>query len=137
MIQRKITMIELGIAALVGIIIGGAATVAVQEAGKDKTPPIVVADQVAKGQVEVQKQLTNLDIIDPICATDFIKEHSDLLCRELTCLMFTRGVDSETAGSTCELISNISNKIQIEKWCNQYQDQSLKEDCINLFWKRN
>lgn len=130
-------MIELGIAALVGVIIGGAATVAVTEAGKDKTPPIVVADQIAKGQVEVQKQLTDLDIIDPICSVEFIKENSDLLCRELTCLMFTRGVDSETAGSTCELISNISNKIQIEKWCNQYQDAALKQDCIELFWKRN
>tara|TARA_R100000655_G_scaffold17913_3_gene37865 strand:- start:933 stop:1340 length:408 start_codon:yes stop_codon:yes gene_type:complete len=129
-------MIELGVAALLGAIIGGLATFGVIESSKQPAP-IVVSDQVAKSQVDVQKQLTDLDIIDPICSSDYIRENSDLLCRELTCLMFTRGIDSETSGSTCESISNISNKIQIEKWCNQYQDEAFKEDCINLFWKRN
>ena len=65
------------------------------------------------------------------------QEHGPLLCRELTCLQFTRGMDSQTSGTQCEEISNIQNKIEIEKWCNQYQDESMKQDCIDIFWKRN
>ena len=134
--ERVITMLELIVAAVIGIVAGGGATVAIYEANK-KEEPVIIQDQVAKEQVEVQKQLTDLDIINPICSQDYIKENTDLLCRELTCLMFTRGIDSATSGAQCESISNISNKIQIEKWCNQYQDLAIKQDCLDLFWKRN
>ena len=58
-------MVELGIAVLVGIIIGAGGAVGVQQATK-KPEPVVVAvggDEVAKGQVEVQKQLIDLDLL--------------------------------------------------------------------------
>ena len=66
-------MIELGVAALLGAIIGGRATFGVIESSKQPAP-IVGSDQVAKSQVDVQKQLTDLDIIDPICSSDYIEK---------------------------------------------------------------
>ena len=128
-------MIELGIAAIVGALIGVAGTLAATKEKKDTSPPVVV--ETHKGTEEAIKQLTALDLTQPLCEPEFIKEHGELLCRELTCLQFTRGMDSQTSGSQCESISNIQNKIEIEKWCNQYQDQALKQDCIDIFWKRN
>ena len=118
-----------------GILLGaGGATVA-HNINKNKTDPIVINPH--EGSDKAIQQLTDLDITKPLCDPDFIKEHGVLLCREITCLQFSRGLDSKTAGAQCESISNIHNKIEIERWCNQYQDESLKQECIDLFWKRN
>ena len=134
-IRRYQKMVELGIAALVGALIGVAGTIAATQEKKEAPPPVVV--ETHKGTEEAIKQLTALDLTQPLCEPEFIKEHGPLLCRELTCLQFTRGMDSQTSGTQCEEISNIQNKIEIEKWCNQYQDESMKQDCIDIFWKRN
>lgn len=115
-----------------GLLIGGGTVLGLKHKPKD-----VETEQIAKGQIEIQKSLTNLDITKPLCDPKYIAENGDNLCREVLCMQFTRGIDSETSGSQCESISNINNKIRIEKWCNQYQDASMKQDCIDLFWKRN
>ena len=131
----RFKMIEIIIALLGGIIVGAGATVGVLNKKKIEDKPIIVEHN--KGTEEAIKNLTELDLTQPLCSPEYIKEHSDLLCRELTCLQFSRALDSQTSGAQCEAISNIANKIRIESWCNQYQDLSLKTDCINLFWKRN
>ena len=125
---------ELVLIFLGGLLVGGSTVFGLTRPKKNDEPVIV---QSYEGTEEAIKNLTALDITEPICRPDFIKENGDLLCRELTCLQFTRGVDSQTDGSQCESISNISNKIQIEKWCNQHQDLAVKQECIDLFWKRN
>ena len=58
-------MVELAIAVFVGMVIGVGGAVGVQQATK-KAEPVVVAvggDEVAKGQVEVQKELIDLDLL--------------------------------------------------------------------------
>jgi len=133
---KGLNMIEIAIAVLIGVAVGaGGATIA-HNVSKDKTPePIIINPH--EGTEEAIKQLTNLDLAAPLCAPEFIEKNGDRLCREVVCLQFTRGLDSQTAGAQCESISNINNKIEIEKWCNQYQDQSMKQDCVDLFWKRD
>lgn len=123
-------MIEIVIAAVVGLGIGIGGTVLVNK----KDPPPVETHQ---GTEKAIAQLTELDLTKPICDPVYIEAHGDLLCRELTCLQFSRGLDSQTSGAQCESISNIANKIQIQKTCNDIEDQQEKQSCIDLFWKRN
>lgn len=132
-------MIELGIAVLIGIIIGAGGAVGVQQATK-KPEPVVVAvggDEVAKGQTEVQKQLTNLDLVADICAPAFIVEQKqgDLLCREMFCRMQQRGIDAQTSQSDCNEIANISNTKSIQSACVDLEGDA-KEACTDLFFKR-
>jgi len=129
-------MVEMILIFLGGIAVGLGGSVAIKNMKKKPAPPPVVVKS-HEGTEQAIKNLTNLDITKPICEPEYIKDHSDLLCRELTCLQFSRGLDSQTGGQQCESISNIANKIHIEKWCNQYQDEALKQDCIDIFWKRN
>ena len=82
-----------------------------------KKDPIVVVEGTAKEQQEVIKQLTDLDLIIPICNPEQIEKplytstDQMLLCRYLACLQFSRGIDSKTGGNgECEHISNIMNK---------------------------
>ena len=56
-----------------------------------------------------------------------------LLCRELTCLIYSRGIDSQTSGQTCEQISNIANTISMIEYCKDSTEGSL---CHELFWRR-
>ena len=113
-----------------GLLLGGGSVFALTKTPKERS------EDIGKGQIEIQKQLTNLDITKPLCSPNYIKEYGDRLCREITCLQFTRGIDSKTSGSHCESISNINNKIEIQKFCNTYQNDN-KQDCLDLFWKRN
>ena len=128
-------MIEMLAIFLGGLVIGVGATVGITHKKKEAQKPVIVEQH--KGTEEAIKQLTALDLTQPLCSPAFIAENTDLLCRELTCLQFSRGLDSQTSGAQCESISNIANKIRIESWCNQYQDEALKTDCLELFWKRN
>ena len=131
----KIGMIELIALFVGGFAVGVAATVGITQQKKEAEKPIIIKQH--EGTEEAIKQLTELDLTQPLCSPEYIKDNTDLLCRELTCLQFSRGLDSQTFGAQCEAISNIANKIRIESWCNQYQDPGLKADCIELFWKRN
>ena len=93
-------------------------------------------DAVSKGQIDVQKNLTDLDLVKESCSEVFIAKHGDGLCRELFCRMQQRGIDSKTSGSECESISNINNTITIIKQCEE--DKKTEEDkseCTDLFFK--
>lgn len=125
--------VEILLVFLGGLLLGGGAVFGLKHETKSTGN-----EDVAKGQIEVQKNLTNFDIVMPICSPEYIKEHnSDLLCRELTCLMFTRGLDSQTNGATCEEISNVLNKRAIIDYCNTFESEEHQSNCINLFWRRN
>ena len=128
-------MLEIIIALLGGVLLGGAGATVAHNLSKKKEEPVVINPH--EGSDKAIQQLTDLDITKPLCAPTFIKENGVLLCREITCLQFSRGFDAQTSGQQCEAISNIHNKIEIQKWCSQYQDEALRQDCIELFWKRN
>ena len=131
-------MIELLIAAAIGLGVGIGGTLFAKRA--KKPDPVVVAvggDEVAKGQVDVQKQLTNLDLVKEICAPEYIvkQEQGDLLCRELFCRMQQRGIDAQTSQSDCNEIANIANTKSIQAACKGLEKEA-HEVCVDLFFKR-
>lgn len=119
------------ITALVSLIVGSGATIALSRPKQPETE--IKPEQVAVEQQEVIKQLTNTDLLEIPCSQEYILENGDLLCREMFCRMMTRGVDSETSGAECEQISNISNSKSIIKHCEAQENQ---EDCYNNYFRR-
>ena len=127
---------EIAIAALVGLILGVGATVLGIQISKP--PATTGGNEVAQIQQEVEKQLTSLDLVEPICKPENMDTPGKVrLSRELLCLQFSRGNQSQTAGSWCEEISNISNRISIMEYCKEKEEDTDKSDCIDIFWKRN
>ena len=130
-------MIELGIAVIVGIVIGVGGALGIQQASKPKEPTVVQVggDEVAKGQVEVQKQLIDLDLLVVPCSSEYVTANNDLLCREMFCRMQQRGIDAQTSQQDCSEISNIANTKAIQKSCENMQGEVF-EAWIDLFFKR-
>ncbi len=131
-------MIEIIIAAVIGLGIGIGGTLFAKRDKKEE--PVIVAvggDEVARGQVDVQKQLTDLDLVKEICAPSFIvdQKQTDLLCREMFCRMQQRGIDAQTSQSDCSEIANIANTKSIQDACQDLKGEEL-DGCIELFFKR-
>lgn len=111
-----------------GIIIGGGAVALLKnDAPKD--------DKTSQTQQQVIKQLTNLDLLKELCTSEKVANIEDrLLCRSMSCLVYSRGIDSQTSGKECEEISNISNAISIMEYCkDRFEDNT---DCYDVFWRR-
>ncbi len=124
--ERK-QMVEIILAGLIGVLLGVGGAKAFE-----KKPAI--EDTTATKQQEVIKQLTDLDVIKEICNPEQTKTQEGLLlCREMTCLVYSRGIDSQTSGKQCEEISNIQNTMSMIQYCNEQGDGSL---CTDLFWRR-
>ena len=134
-------MTSLIIAAVVGLVVGIGGTIGIQQVTKPKEEPkpLVVAvggDEVAQGQVEVQKELIDLDLLVEPCSKEFIQEQKDsLLCREMFCRMQQRGIDAQTSQTDCESISNIANTKTIQDACKDLKDDQLTA-CTELFFRR-
>jgi hypothetical protein len=121
-------MVEIILAGLIGVLLG----VGGAKALENKQPTI--EDTTATKQQEVIKQLTDLDVIKEICNPEQTKTQEGLLlCREMTCLVYSRGIDSQTSGKQCEEISNIQNTMSMIEYCNEQGDGTL---CTDLFWRR-
>jgi hypothetical protein len=121
-------MVEIILAGLIGVLLGVGGTKALE----NKKPTI--EDTTATKQQEVIKQLTDLDVIKELCNPEQTKTQEGLLlCREMTCLVYSRGIDSQTSGKQCEEISNIQNTISMIDYCSEQGDGSL---CTDLFWRR-
>tara|TARA_R100000329_G_scaffold144040_1_gene128486 strand:+ start:391 stop:789 length:399 start_codon:yes stop_codon:yes gene_type:complete len=103
---------------------------------KNPPPPIVIREEVAKEQIEVQKNLTQTDLLKVPCSLEYIKDNSEALCREMFCRMTTRGIDSKTSGSECESISNTINKSFILKICASKSTSEEQRSCIEFFDRR-
>ena len=129
------------ISAVVGLVVGIGGTIGIQQATKPKeeAKPLVVAvggDEVAQGQVEVQKELIDLDLLVEPCSKEFIQEQKDsLLCREMFCRMQQRGIDAQTSQTDCESISNIANTKTIQDACKDLEGDELTA-CTELFFRR-
>ena len=134
-------MTDLILAGIVGLIVGIGATIGIGTQIKNSSPP---GEQIAAEQQEVIKQLTNLDIVEKICAPEYLTKQREaepdiapeLLCRELSCLVFSRGIDSQTGGNgECESIGNISSSISIMEYCST-KPEDEQSSCIDTFWRR-
>lgn len=120
-----------------GIVLGGVSTLIITKQKKEDSQivaPIVVSDQVAKGQQEVIKQLTDLDLLIEPCSSVYIKEQGNLLCREMYCRVMTRGIDAKTSGSECEEIANVANSQIIIDHCESFLES--KEECYEKYRER-
>ena len=124
------TYIIISLASLIVGGAGGAFTVhKIKSRDSEDQIPSVIEDKTSQEQQAVIKQLTDLDLIIPLCHPDHLeKEGSDAgLCRYLACLQFSRGIDSKTGGSEGEQISNIMNKSTIIEFCT---DRASAQDLI-------
>ena len=110
----------------VGLLLGGAGGFFAGKATKQETPVVVVPPPDTG--VKVGEQLADIDLVKIPCSTDFIKENSDLLCRELFCRMQQRGLDAQTSAADCAAISNMNNTLAlidtIEKSCDIGQENT-------------
>ena len=61
-----------------------------------KPPP---AAPVGVGQIELSKQLTDLDLLKEPCDPKYVTANGDGLCREMFCRMQARGIDAGAEGS--------------------------------------
>lgn len=126
--KREDRMLE-ALLILGGLIVGAGGALLITG---DKKP---TEDKTAQAQQEVIKQLTDLDVIKELCAPEIIKdEENRLLCREMTCLVYSRGIDSQTSGGTCEEISNIANTISMVNYCREKSSEGSL--CYEIFWRR-
>ena len=96
--------------------------------------PLVIKDETAEKQQDVILQLTDLDLVKPVCNPVFIEKNSDLLCREMFCRMQQRGIDAKT-GSECENIGNVLNKKAIINTCKN-ENEETERKCIEVFDRR-
>lgn len=101
-----------------------------------RTPEItVVHDKTSEKIQDVIIQLTDLDLVKPVCSPEFIEKNTDLLCREMFCRMQQRGIDAKSGAIECEAISNVSNKKAIRKFCKHPIPESERA-CLEFFDRR-
>ena len=128
--KGKVTMTWIFLA--IGLVIGGGAGTGITYKIMDKKiknmKPVVVKEVVAEKQQDIIIQLTEPQLVKDICA-----QGDALLCRELLCLQFSRGIDSQTSGKQCEEISNLHNSIKIMDYCYGMDDP---QKCLDVFWRR-
>jgi hypothetical protein len=115
-----------------GLVLGVGGTLYVKKGKKpvviESPEPIVITES------KVAEKLTDVDLIKIPCSSEYINEHGDLLCREMFCLMQTRGVDSKVAGAECSAISNVQNTLVILETCRV--DGELEDKCIQIYRER-
>lgn len=131
---------------VLAFLIGGGVGFGISKATEKKIEaPIVIEDKTSQEQQKVIKQLTNLDLIIPLCSP--VKEEGkeavwesddqELMCRYLACLQFSRGIDSKTGGNgECEKISNVLNKKAILEICEKKEIAEEKKECKDFFDRR-
>jgi hypothetical protein len=122
------------VAAVAGLAVGGGSMFAFTHEDKPAAP-VVVADVSAQKQAEVQVNLSNLDIVKPVCAADFIKENGDGLCREMFCFAQSNSTTGAAGEKGCDAISNINNTKVILATCSTLEGQPRLE-CFQTFRER-
>ncbi len=103
---------------------------------KRSKEPVVIEqpEPVVITESKVAEKLTNIDLLKIPCSSDYIKDNGDLLCREMFCLMQTRGVDAKVSGSDCSAISNVQNTLVILETCRG--EEGLDDRCIQIYRER-
>ena len=103
---------------------------------RDEDPVAIVDNEAATIDAEVALELSNLDLIEPLCTTEFIEARGDGLCRELFCWMETNSVTGEASAISCDAISNINNTLTILETCSQVEGEEPQKACYTLFRER-
>lgn len=85
--------------------------------------------QLQKGDQEIKKQLTSTDLLAVSCSADWMKENTDMLCREMFCRLQTREGDGASQ-TECEEINNIANTFFIIEQC--AENKMEIEKCLEV-----
>ncbi len=103
---------------------------------KKGSEPVVVEvpEPIVITESKVAEKLTDVDLIKIPCGSEYIEKHGDLLCREMFCLMQTRGIDAKVSGSDCSAISNVQNTLVILESCRV--EGELSDKCIQIYRER-
>lgn len=131
----------------VGLVVGGGSGAGITFAFmKNKKPLVVETNKVVEKMVEVDLSLTETDLLQIPCSSEYISKHGESLCREMFCRMNTRSGNQANAATSkeCESISNLINSsliistCKIEKKEGQTEEdiRAQKESCIRVFEKR-
>tara|TARA_B100000214_G_C23966834_1_gene628100 strand:- start:1040 stop:1417 length:378 start_codon:yes stop_codon:yes gene_type:complete len=115
-----------------GLVLGVGGTLYAKKGKSIDVKP--VSEPVVITESKVAEKLTDVDLIKVPCSSEYINEHGDLLCREMFCLMQTRGVDSKVAGAECSAISNVQNTLVILDTCRV--EGELEDKCIQIYRER-
>jgi hypothetical protein len=105
-------------------------------AGAGITAAIGGDDKSSEVQAQTAKQLSSLDILEPICSVGYLKNKGPDLCRELYCWAQTNSTTGEASGIACEAISNINNTVSIRALCEAETEEAAKAACYTLFRER-
>jgi hypothetical protein len=120
---------------IIGLIAGAAGGAGIT-AGimKNKEPRII------EKTIEVDRSLSNADLLKVPCSKEYIQDKGEALCREMFCRMNTRSGNQSNAASAkeCELISNTINKSYVLEKCKELgkQDAVKEKACIEFFDRR-
>ena len=125
---------------VVGIIVGGGSGAGITFAFMRNNKPevqIVETAKVVEKMIEVDNSLTETDLLQIPCSSEYIEQNGESLCREMFCRMNTRSGNQSNAASSkeCESISNLINTKIIIEACKEYEPDK-RDKCERLFEKR-
>jgi hypothetical protein len=126
-------MLWIVVAAAAGLVAGGGGALLLTR--NDPAPPVVVADVSAQKQAEVQVNLSNLDIVKPVCTAEFISANGDGLCREMFCFAQANSTTGAAGEKSCDAVSNVNNTLVILRTCGSLEG-SPRAECFQTFRER-
>lgn len=81
----------------------------------------VAIDDAAHVQAEVQRELSGLDLVQPLCDPAWLAEDADgsrkLLCREALCWAHSHSTTGGPNAAQCDPVSNLANSLAILEAC--------------------
>jgi hypothetical protein len=126
-------MLWIVVAAAAGLVAGGGGALLLTR--NDPAPPVVVADVSAQKQAEVQVNLSNLDIVKPVCTAEFISANGDGLCREMFCFAQANSTTGAAGEKSCDAVSNVNNTLVILRTCGSLEG-APRAECFQTFRER-
>lgn len=92
-----------------------------------------IQSTIAQGKIDIQKNLTDTDLLEVSCSSTYMEKNGSLLCREMFCRLQTRE-GSASSQTECETISNVANTFFIIENCTKYDIETKK--CFEYIEKR-
>lgn len=122
-------MIWYVVVGVASLLVGVGGTVALTPKAAPVEPVVVVPNE------KVQEQLSNLDIVMPVCTTEFIQQNGDGLCREMFCFAQSNSTVGAAGEKGCDAISNINNTKVILATCATLEG-AARAECFQTFRER-
>ena len=89
--------------------------------------------KIEAGKIDIQKNLTNTDLLNVAWSQEYLEKNGELLCREMFCRLQTREGDGASQ-TECEEVSNLNNSLVILEECSKLGLET--KDCISVVERR-